>query len=153
MNDYIFTKASTNYPERIPNFQPFFIDAIIDTQLLNKTLDYLQQHYPDRFIFLIQTPAVSTQHRNMSFYMLKKEEWEIPTAEFLINKQDLNILLETEVEYNFELPEEATLELRQTLSSFIIEDTDTESKMLYLILLEAFRNTSKGVKEDKCIVS
>ena len=40
LNDYIFTKASTNYPERIPNFQPFFIDAIIDTQLLNKTLDY-----------------------------------------------------------------------------------------------------------------
>lgn len=150
LNDYIFTVASTNYPEQIPNFQPFFIDAVIDTQLLNKTLDYLQQHYPDRFIFLIQTPAVSTQHRNVTLHV-KKEDWDSPTSDFLINKRDLHTILEVQVEYNFELPEEATLELRQTLSSFIIEDTDTESKMLYLILLEAFRNDK--VTGDKCIIS
>jgi hypothetical protein len=142
LNDYIFTVASTNYPERIPNFQPFFIDSVIDTKLLNKTLDYIQLHYPNRFNFLIQTPAVSNQHRNVTL-RVKKEIWELPGSDYLINKEDLNTLLEVQIIHNFELPKEATLEFRQTLSSFIIEDTDPESKMLYLILLEAFRDKSE----------
>lgn len=96
---------------------------------------------------MIQTPAVRNQHINVTL-RVKKEIWELPGTDYLINKEDLNSLLEN-AEYNFEIPKEATLELRQTLSSFIIEDTDKESKMLYLILLEAFRDKSV----EKCIIS
>ena len=147
LNNYMFTTASTNYPDRIPNFQPFFIDAIIDTKLLNKLLDYIQEHYPNRFNFLIQTPAISNYKRNITL-RVKKEIWDLPGTDYLINKEDLNNLIETKLEYNFEIPEEATFELRQTLSSLTIEDTDPESKMLYLILLEALRSQEKG-----CIIS
>jgi hypothetical protein len=117
------------------------------SKLLNKTLDYIQLHYPNRFNFLIQTPAVSNQHRNVTL-RVKKEIWELPGSDYLINKEDLNTLLEVQIIHNFELPKEATLELRQTLSSLTIEDTDPESKMLYLILLEALRSQEKG-----CIIS
>ena len=137
LNFYMYTSETTQYPEQIPNFEPFRVEGVLETQLLKRVLDYLETFYPARFQYITETPAIPSE-RVISVHV-KLDSWDEVNHSYRINKREIQSILDLDAKYNFGLPGELSRQLLKTLSATIIEDTDEESKNLYEILLEAFQ--------------
>ena len=59
LNFYMYTSEINIHPERIPNFEPFRVEGVLETQLLKRVLDYLETFYPARFQYITETPAIT----------------------------------------------------------------------------------------------
>ena len=57
----MYTSETTQYPERIPNFEPFRVEGVLETQLLKRVLDYLETFYPARFQYITETPIIPNE--------------------------------------------------------------------------------------------
>ena len=136
LNFYMYTTETTQYPERIPNFEPFRVEGVVETLLLKRVLNYLETFYPARFQYVTETPAIPSE-RAISVHV-KLDSWDEGNHDYRINKREIQSILDLDAKYNFGLPGELTRQLQKTLSATIIEDTDEESKNLYEILLQAF---------------